>query len=79
MEFYQVIGWYKSLRRESWGKSTTVSDGAMFSNPDHAKAYAREKMALYEIRKRSAESLPADVDYYIRDGIWVPPEARGAS
>lgn len=72
-KFYQVVGWYKSLAREHVGKSTTISDGARFSRPEHALAYLHQKMRQGEVRVINADPLPCDVDYYLTAGLWTPP------
>lgn len=72
MRYYHVIGWSKRLAPESVGKSTTVSDGAMFRRMEHAREYAAQTMRRYWIEEHTADELPPAVDYYLREGIWHP-------
>ncbi len=72
MKYYQVVGWYRGLPREFVGKNTTVSDGAMFSDPNVAETYARAQMNRWQIVEHEADALPQDVDFYLTAGIWSP-------
>ena len=70
---YHVSGWHLTLDPRLYGKSTTRSDGIIFSSMALATHFAITKMDSYRIERVELDDDDPQIDFYITSGIWTPP------